>query len=272
MAVQSKVNSNSQNFLTEENISKNAFKLLMLACLAYVLMTKDFDFGIGAKARSDELTLQETEANVSSKPKKVKTAKASVINFEAEEKKQLSKAEIQNLANQFHNISFLLDPNLADRKNIPQDVVNAKLKTCKDYVNQFAKIAKIEEKRTGIPACITLAQGLLESDAGQSRLTKSASNHFGIKCFSHNCRKGHCKNFTDDTHKDFFVVYKSAWQSFRAHSDFLKNGNRYSKLFQINKKDYKAWANGLKSAGYATDKRYHEKLILIIEALNLNKV
>lgn len=273
MAAQTKINRDNQNFLTEENISKNVFKLLMLACLAYVLMTKEFDFGLGAKARSDELIISEAKSNTNStKPKKVKTAKASLANFEVEEKKQLSRAEIENLANQFHNIAFILEPTLAEKRNIPQEVVNAKLKVCKNYVNQFSKIAKIEEKRTGVPACITLAQGLLESDAGQSRLTKSASNHFGIKCFSHHCRKGHCKNFTDDTHKDFFVVYKSAWQSFRAHSDFLKNGSRYAKLFKINKKDYKAWANGLKSAGYATDKRYNEKLILIIEALNLNQL
>jgi flagellum-specific peptidoglycan hydrolase FlgJ len=270
MAAQSRINRNNQNFLTEENISKNAFKLLMLVCLAYVLMTKDFDFGIGNKA--ENMTNENVKAEASAKPKKVKTAKASLVAFEAAEKKKLSKAEIDNLANQFHNISFLLDPTLAQRKGVPDEIVSFKLKICKDYVKQYSKIAKLEENRTGIPASITLAQGLLESDAGQSRLTKSASNHFGIKCFSHNCKKGHCKNFTDDTHKDFFIVYKSAWQSFKAHSDFLKNGSRYSKLFRLSKKDYKGWANGLKSAGYATDKRYHEKLILIIEALRLDKI
>lgn len=273
MAAQTKINRDNQNFLADENISKNVFKLLMLSCLAYILMTKDFDFGFGTKARSDEIVTSEAKmSSTISKPKKVKTAKASLATFVKEEKKQLSKAEVENLANQFHNIAFILDPSLADRKDIPEEVVNAKLKNCKNYVNQFAKIAKIEEKRTGIPASITLAQGILESDAGHSRLTKAASNHFGIKCFSHHCKKGHCKNFTDDTHKDFFVVYKSAWQSFKAHSDFLKNGSRYAKLFKINKKDYKAWANGLKSAGYATDKRYNEKLILIIEALNLDNL
>jgi flagellum-specific peptidoglycan hydrolase FlgJ len=258
------------NVFTEENISKNAFKFLMLACLAYILMTNNLTIGIGEQARSDNVSV--SKASVEKKPQKVKTAKASLASFHKEEKKELSKAEVKNLANQFHNVAFLLDPNLASYKNIPQEVVDEKMKICADYVKKYAPIAKLEEQKMGIPASITLAQGLLESDAGGSRLTKSASNHFGIKCFSKHCKKGHCKNFTDDTHKDFFIVYQSAWQSFRSHSDFLKKGSRYSPLFRLRKSDYKAWANGLKSAGYATDKKYNEKLIRIIETLHLNEL
>ncbi len=258
------------NIFTEENISKNAFKLLMLSCMAYILMTNNLTLGLGDSARSDEIAKGKEIAE--KKPQKIKTAKASLMSFHKEEKRKMSHAEIKNLANQFHNIAFVLDPNLASYKDIPQEVVHEKMKICADYVKKYAPIAKLEEQKMGIPASITLAQGLLESDAGGSRLTRSAANHFGIKCFSHHCKKGHCKNFTDDTHKDFFVVYQSAWQSFRAHSAFLKNGSRYNALFRLRKNDYKSWANGLKSAGYATDKKYNEKLIRIIETLRLNNL
>jgi flagellum-specific peptidoglycan hydrolase FlgJ len=115
-----------------------------------------------------------------------------------------------------------------------------------------------------------LAQGLLESNAGDSRLAVDANNHFGIKCFSRSCQKGHCKNFTDDTHKDFFRTYPSVWESYRAHSLFLQR-DRYKHLLNLSKKDYKGWAHGLKKAGYATDKRYAYKLISLIETLNLHQ-
>ena len=120
----------------------------------------------------------------------------------------------------------------------------------------------------GIPASITLAQGLLESNVGESRLSTRNNNHFGMKCFSKSCGKGHCSNFTDDSHKDFFRKYGSAWESYRAHSKML-GGKRYRSLKKLGKKDYKNWAKGLKKAGYATDKRYAEKLINLIETLEL---
>lgn len=139
------------------------------------------------------------------------------------------------------------------------------------YVDRFVDVAQKEMARYGIPASITLAQGLLESNAGESKLAKRNNNHFGMKCFSRTCKKGHCSNFTDDTHKDFFRVYKSSWDSYRAHSLLLKNGDRYQRLFKLDKKDYKGWARGLKKAGYATDQYYAEKLINTIEDLQLYK-
>jgi flagellum-specific peptidoglycan hydrolase FlgJ len=135
------------------------------------------------------------------------------------------------------------------------------------YVQRFKDVARSEMRKYGIPASITLAQGLIESNAGESRLSRESNNHFGMKCFSKVCKKGHCSNFTDDTHKDFFVSYASAWESFRAHSRLLQ-GKRYQRLKDF-RKDYKKWAHGLKKAGYATDQRYAEKLIHIIEELNL---
>ncbi len=138
-----------------------------------------------------------------------------------------------------------------------------------DYIERFNKIAKGEMQQYGIPASISLAQGLIESRAGTSKLAVSNNNHFGMKCFSKNCKKGHCSNFTDDTHKDFFRKFPSPWESWRAHSQLLASG-RYAKL-KRHGRDYRAWAYGLKSVGYATDRTYAEKLIGIIERYDLHK-
>jgi len=137
------------------------------------------------------------------------------------------------------------------------------------YVERFAEVAQVEMQKFGIPASITLAQGLLETQAGKSPLATELNNHFGIKCFSRSCEKGHCSNFTDDSHKDFFRIYSTAWESYRAHSLLLKNSDRYQHLFALPADDYKSWAQGLKKAGYATDKRYDRKLIGLIEDLRL---
>lgn len=139
------------------------------------------------------------------------------------------------------------------------------------YVERFAKVAQAEMAKFGIPASIKLAQGLLESQAGTSPLARRNHNHFGIKCFSRRCRQGHCRNFRDDSHKDFFRIYKSAWESYRAHSLLLKQEERYRPLFDLPAQDYRAWARGLASAGYATDPQYAQKLIQLIEALRLHR-
>jgi flagellum-specific peptidoglycan hydrolase FlgJ len=138
-----------------------------------------------------------------------------------------------------------------------------------NYVERFHSIAVGEMKKFGIPASISLAQGLIESRAGTSKLAVNNNNHFGIKCFSRNCKKGHCTNFTDDTHKDFFRKFKSPWESWRSHSHLLAAG-RYTKL-KKHGTDYRKWAYGLKSIGYATDRNYAEKLIGIIERYELYK-
>lgn len=138
------------------------------------------------------------------------------------------------------------------------------------YVARFKETAQREMKKYGIPASVTLAQGILESNAGESLLAVKNNNHFGIKCFSKSCRKGHCTNYTDDSHKDFFRKYNSAWESFRGHSHLLQAA-RYKPLYKLSPYDYKGWAKGLKAAGYATDKYYAEKLINLIEELNLHQ-
>jgi len=137
-----------------------------------------------------------------------------------------------------------------------------------NYIKRFATVAQAEMKKYGIPASITLAQGLLESQAGLSSLATKHNNHFGIKCFSKKCQKGHCSNFSDDHHKDFFKIYPSAWESYRAHSLFLQKG-RYQHLLNLPSSDYQGWAHGLKKAGYATDPNYAYKLIRLIDDLKL---
>ena len=135
------------------------------------------------------------------------------------------------------------------------------------YVAKYSPVAVSEMKRSGVPASITLAQGLVESAAGQSVLAMKANNHFGIKC--HADWKGKKIYRDDDKAGECFRVYPNPEASFRDHSDFLRYRDRYKALFELDPTDYKAWAHGLKKAGYATDPRYAEKLIKIIEDYKL---
>ena len=137
------------------------------------------------------------------------------------------------------------------------------------YIEQYASVARKEHSEYGIPASISLAQGLIESRAGTSKLAKSNNNHFGMKCFSRHCKKGHCSNFTDDTHKDFFRKYTNPMDSWRDHSRMLSKG-RYARLKRFGN-NYREWAYGLKSIGYATDRTYAEKLIGVIERYDLHQ-
>ena len=137
------------------------------------------------------------------------------------------------------------------------------------YIEKYSALAIKEMERTGIPASITLAQGMLESAAGQSILASKGNNHFGIKC--HNDWTGKTLHQDDDARNECFRVYPSVEQSFRDHSDFLRGRDRYKDLFELELTDYKGWARGLKKAGYATDPSYANKLIEIIEDYNLHR-
>ncbi len=177
-------------------------------------------------------------------------------------------ANVSNLANTYSNLT---DENKGLAAAESSALKAEKRRKQLQYVRRFHKVAQTEMEKFGIPASITLAQGLLESNVGESRLATHNNNHFGIKCFSRTCSKGHCSNFTDDSHKDFFRKYKSAWESYRAHSLLLQRNSRYKHLFNLKHDDYKAWARGLKKAGYATDKQYAEKLINLIQDLGLHE-
>ena len=137
------------------------------------------------------------------------------------------------------------------------------------YVDNFKEIAKNNMKTHGIPASITLAQGILESGAGKGKLALSANNHFGIKC--HKGWTGESVKHDDDSAQECFRKYEHPSESYRDHSLFLTSKPRYSSLFKLDKGDYESWAKGLKSAGYATDVKYPEKLIGLIERFELYK-
>lgn len=135
------------------------------------------------------------------------------------------------------------------------------------YIERYASLAVEEMYRSGVPASITLAQGLLESGNGLSELAVKGNNHFGIKC--HNNWSGRKMYHDDDAARECFRKYDSPEESFRDHSDFLRYRDRYRFLFDLDVTDYKGWAYGLKKAGYATDPSYPAKLIRLIEEYHL---
>jgi flagellum-specific peptidoglycan hydrolase FlgJ len=137
------------------------------------------------------------------------------------------------------------------------------------YIDAFAADAMKEMKLYKIPASITLAQGILESGSGKGRLAVEANNHFGVKC--HTGWNGGKIYHDDDASQECFRKYKDASYSYRDHSLFLTERSRYSDLFKLDLDDYESWARGLRVAGYATDIRYPEKLISLIERYDLSK-
>lgn len=138
-----------------------------------------------------------------------------------------------------------------------------------EYIKQYSSLAVDQMNRYKIPASITLAQGLLESGAGQSVLARKSNNHFGIKC--HNTWRGRKVYHDDDARDECFRAYRKVEESYEDHSKFLTQGARYAFLFKLKITDYKGWARGLKKAGYATDPSYANRLITIIEDYDLYK-
>lgn len=136
------------------------------------------------------------------------------------------------------------------------------------YIKQYADMAVDQMQRYGIPASITLAQGLLESGAGKSKLAREGNNHFGIKVGT--TWSGPYMIVADDRPDDKFRVYRSPSESYEDHSLFLRNGRRYASLFDLKATDYKGWAHGLKRAGYATNPVYAQSLINLIERYDLH--
>lgn len=137
-----------------------------------------------------------------------------------------------------------------------------------DYIDQYKAIAVAEMVEYKIPASITMAQGILESGAGQSELAKKSNNHFGIKC--HTDWKGEKVYYDDDAKDECFRKYDHVEDSYRDHSEFLSSKTRYAELFKLDADDYKGWAKGLKAAGYATNPKYADLLINLIEEYDLH--
>lgn len=143
-------------------------------------------------------------------------------------------------------------------------------KSRQDYILKYQDLAIKEMNRSGVPASITMAQAMLESDNGNSYLAREAKNHFGIKC--HKNWSGPKIHHDDNEKNECFRKYNQVYESYKDHSDFLMSNQRYDFLFKLKKTDYKAWAQGLKKAGYATDEDYAELLINIIEDNKLYKL
>lgn len=239
------------------------WKLLLLTALSYLVWSDKISIVFGPVATGEALEQLQGAPT-----------KAVLFDYPATPKKgrkTLTEVEVVLPPTALNNVTFAIDPAFARRNGVAKTEMETRLTKCRDFVEQFAPVAVAEMREHGIPASITLAQALLESDAGESRLAQKTNNHFGIKCFSKRCKRGHCANFTDDSHKDFFVKYANAKSSFRAHSQFLKKSSRYRDLFELDASDYRGWARGLAKAGYATDKKYGEKLIAIVQTLGLTR-
>lgn len=147
--------------------------------------------------------------------------------------------------------------------------IEVKITSTDDYIAVFKSIAQEEMKLYGIPASITIAQGILESNSGIGRLAVEANNHFGIKCHEWT---GDRIYHDDDATQECFRKYNDSKYSYRDHSLFLTQRGRYAGLFKLRKEDYKGWARELKNAGYATDRKYPDKLIDLIERYRLYKI
>jgi len=238
------------------------WRCLLLAALTYLVWSEKIaivlDFGPD----------RSVERAAGRPPKGVR---ASLLSEIAPKKPSREPITIKLPANSRGHTTFVIDPGFAARNGKDAQLAAESLESCREYVQRFAPVAVAEMEKYGIPASIILAQGLLESNAGESKLSRMTNNHFGIKCFSNKCKNGHCANHTDDSHKDFFVRYGNTWGSYRAHSLLIKNNRRYSGLFELASDDYKGWAKGLARAGYATDKRYAEKIIALVHNLELYK-
>lgn len=142
--------------------------------------------------------------------------------------------------------------------------------TREQYIGMYKEIAVRQMNLYGIPASIIMAQACLESNNGNSELARNANNHFGIK--GHNGWNGRVYLHDDETKNEKFRAYKTAEESFKDHSEFLKSGKRYAFLFSYDKTDYVSWAHGLKQAGYATNPKYAQLLIKVIEDNDLHRL
>ncbi|KAA3640714.1 MAG: hypothetical protein DWQ02_01620 [Bacteroidetes bacterium] len=255
--------------LIKARVNAYWFKAALLGVAIWMFYVKDVSINLNLKAKASNLMAVQSSEQITNKDDlEAKPQNTSLVGKKSDEKSRTKskKQEDDNLMNTYSNLPF--DGNSLELSDSERRKLE-KIQKQKAYVKKYAALAKKEMKDYGIPASITLAQGLLESNAGESKLAKNNRNHFGMKCFSRKCKKGHCSNFTDDSHKDFFKIFETPADSYRAHSKLLRNGSRYNGLFKLKKSDYKGWSRGLRKAGYATDPNYDKKLIRLIEELKL---
>jgi flagellum-specific peptidoglycan hydrolase FlgJ len=265
--------------IVKEFILKHWLNMLLALMLTMLILKKDIRLTVSSGIESDKTEGKALAITQVSKTKKTKqkvalTSMADVVTeqddngdgiIELLPKRAMiavlpTKQKNENAANEFNIVSVFEK----SKKNAPS-IMDAKQAKCWDYVTRFVSVARAEKTKFGIPVSITLAQGLLESDAGESSLTRKANNHFGVKTFD---KKVSHVVMKDDTPRDKFKKYNSAWESYRDHSQLLMR-DHYKHLQFLSKTDYVGWAKGLEKAGYATDPFYAEKLVKIIESLQL---
>ena len=195
---------------------------------------------------------------------KVITTKAGKVKYGKNDKGDVTVTFEPNSSNTDKPNSTTEKPtgNLPDVNNTPINTTDKVVR----YIHKYKDIARYEMSHSRIPASITLAQGILESGAGEGELTQRANNHFGIKCHGWQGEKVY---HDDDKKGECFRKYPHPAQSFKDHSVFLTGRKRYASLFKLKVTDYKGWAKGLKKAGYATDPKYPNKLIRLIERYKL---
>ena len=180
--------------------------------------------------------------------KKTKSKKGEVVNIDTPKKEDKTETETETI-----------EVTIKDSPEVYASPID-------EYIAIYSDIAQDEMRQYGVPASITLAQGILESSSGKGRLSVEANNHFGIKCHDWTGAKIY---HDDDKKGECFRKYKNSKYSFKDHSVFLTTRKRYHKLFILEKDDYKGWAKELRSAGYATDRKYPQKLISLIERYQL---
>ena len=257
-------------------LHQNWFEVIMMVLIFHLLISKEINFSFqinsSREAYNSDYQMQTPKQSVVAIPTNFKEKSFNLGTWLDSKKTQKRVSKKKKLlkkvprAQHFSNLAFIINPTYAKRKGIPISIVKEKRQNCLTYIKKYVKIALKEQQEKGILASITLAQGLLESNAGESRVAKESSNHFGIKC-RRKCRGCTCRNYHDDDIYDMFRVFNNPKESYREHS-ILLNSPRYRGLKKFGK-DYKKWAYGLKKAGYATDKKYAQKLIMIIESLDL---
>lgn len=251
-----------------QSLEQHWFKGVVLGLCVYILFFKDISIQLQLNSKVDSQEMGFFQEQSNQELPAIPTAEKTASNVSKLGKGKKQQWDSRS-ANDFSNLTFILSPDYAQRHKVHPSIVKEKINTCKQYIKDFEPLAQKEKERFGIPVAITLAQGLLESNAGHSRLAKESNNHFGIKCRT-KCKGCTCRNYSDDDVYDMFRVFDSVWESYREHSLLLVS-SRYKHLLELSPDDYESWAIGLKKAGYATDKRYAEKLIQIIEFLNLDR-
>ncbi len=234
------------------------WKLLLLSALVYFVWSDSISISIGLGPLSIEKT--EMQRNFIQR----KTDLFGLLGFCHEKSRGIRLEE-----DALDNLSFVLDPTYANRFGIPDEQVQARMERCSIFVKRFSPVAIAEMRRFGVPASIMLAQALLASNAGDDPICRETNNYFKRSCQPAACAAEHFADLESSDQIALVDEFSNLWGSFRAQSLFLTQTARFSDLLQLERNDFHAWAKGLESGGYSMDAQYSEKLIAIIQGLQL---